>query len=145
MKKPLPKRNHKRHPAPTPRFDRRVVVIDRARHEIGGELRIVEAVKIAIVDLNARREIEVSYALRLEGFISATFAKKHEVLKALKDGNLDAFLKDLVPIPDAVPAASALTSVEEPLGETMKHLVAENHRSLAEDESSHTGVSSNSP
>jgi len=145
MKKPLPKRNHERRPAPTPRFDRRVVVIDRARHEIGGEPRVVEAVKIAMVDLNAHREVEVSYALRLEGFISATFAKKHEVVKALKDGNLDAFLKDLAPIPEAAPAAPAPASAEEPLGDTMERLVAEIHRILAEGEATRTDVSSSGP
>ena len=134
MKKPLPKRNHDRRPAQMPRFDRRVVVIDRAHHEIGGALRLVEAVKIAVVDLNARREVEVSYALRLEGFISATFAKKHEVVKALKDGNFDAFLKDLAPIPETVPAAPMPTSTEGSLGDTMERLVAKNHQNLAENE-----------
>ncbi len=112
MKKSFPKRDADRRPAPAPRLDRRTVVIDRARHEIGGEERVVEAVKIVVVDLTACREIEVSYALRLEGFIGAAFAKKHEVINALKDGNFESFLRDLVPIPetkDPVDVAPAAT------------------------------------
>lgn len=123
MKKPFPKHGQDRRHAPPARFDRRTVVIDRARHEIGGEPRVVEAVKIALVDLNAHREVEVSYALRLEGFIGAAFAKKHEVVKALKEGNLDSFLKDLAPIPEATPAALAATLSEESVGDVMERLV----------------------
>jgi hypothetical protein len=104
MKKAFPQRDVKRRSAPPARFDRRTVVIDRARHEIGGETRVVEAVKIALIDLNAHREVDTSYALRLEGFLSAVFLKKHEVVKALKEGNFEAFLKDLAPIPEP-PAA----------------------------------------
>jgi len=131
MKKPFPKRDQDRRPAPPARLDRRVVVIDRARHEIGGETRVVDAVKIALVDLNAHREVEVSYALRLEGFTGAAFAKKHEVVKALKEGDLSSFLKDLAPIPEATPAAAP---AEEPVGDLMERLVAQIDQILAEDE-----------
>jgi hypothetical protein len=107
MKKTSPKHVANRRPAPQPRLVRHTVVIDRARHEIGGEPRWVEAVKIALIDLTLRREAEVSYALRLEGFLSAAFSKKHEVIKALKEGDFDAFLKDLAPIPEASTAPNA--------------------------------------
>lgn len=147
MKKTFPRRDNARRAPPAPqRLDRRTVVIDRARHEIGGEARVVEAVKIALVDLNAHREVEVSYALRLEGFIGAAFAKKHEVVKALKDGDLESFLRDLAPIPE--PAAPATPPgadtargggpIEETLGDTMERLVAESDAILAEDEATRT-------
>jgi hypothetical protein len=137
MKKPLPKRDAERRPAPPARLDRRTVVIDRARHEIGGEARVVEAVKVALVDLNARREVEVSYALRLEGFLSAPFSKKHEVVKALKEGDLEAFLKDLAPIPDA-PAAPAVQ--DAPSGDATERIVSQVEEILAEDEATRADV-----
>jgi hypothetical protein len=137
MKKTFPKRDAERRSALPARLDRRTVVIDRARHEIGGEARVVEAVKIALVDLNAYREVETSYALRLEGFLSASFSKKHEVIKALKEGDLEAFLKDLAPIPEA-PAAPVVQ--DAPAGEAMEHIVAWIEDILSKDEATRADV-----
>lgn len=100
MKKASYRRDAHRRPAPVPQLDQRIVVIDRARHELGGEPCFVEAVKIAVIDLAARREVEVSYALRLNGFLGAPFARKHEAIKALKEGDFVSFLRDLYPIPE---------------------------------------------
>jgi hypothetical protein len=132
--KTFPKRAADRRPAPQPRLFRHVVMIDRARHEIGGEPRWVEAVKIALVDLDRRREVEVSYALRLEGFLSAAFSRKHEVVKALKEGDFDAFLKDLAPIPEASTAPDA------PLASTSERPDAPHQAALAETEVVHAAV-----
>jgi hypothetical protein len=134
MKKTFPKRAADRRPAPQPRLVRHVVMIDRARHEIGGEPRWVEAVKIALVDLDRRREVEVSYALRLEGFLSAAFSKKHEVIKALKEGDFDAFLKDLAPVPEAPATPDA------PPGDTPERPAAQHQAALAEDEAVRAAV-----